>query len=90
LVLEYGQCGVEIANLILIVPCKRLEQTASTSRWMHLETSQSTSSWAVKERWHCKLTSFSVEQSHAGKVVDRHWYEKNKHIFSASRWEVIS
>ncbi|KAK7840013.1 protein xap5 circadian timekeeper [Quercus suber] len=24
--------------------------------------------------------------SHAGKVVERHWYEKNKHIFHASRW----
>lgn len=22
------------------------------------------------------------------KVVERHWYEKNKHIFPASRWEV--
>merc|ERR1712224_354321 len=27
------------------------------------------------------------EESHAGKVVERHWYEKNKHIFPASRWE---
>ncbi|CAI2170757.1 6776_t:CDS:2 [Funneliformis geosporum] len=26
--------------------------------------------------------------SHAGKVVERNWYEKNKHIFPASRWEV--
>ena len=25
--------------------------------------------------------------SHAGKVVERHWYEKNKHIFPANRWE---
>mmetsp|Transcript_32292 Transcript_32292/g.58685 ORF Transcript_32292/g.58685 Transcript_32292/m.58685 type:complete len:335 (-) Transcript_32292:371-1375(-) len=25
--------------------------------------------------------------SHAGKVVERHWYERNKHIFPASRWE---
>ena len=23
-----------------------------------------------------------------GKVVDRHWYDRNKHIFPASRWEV--
>lgn len=23
----------------------------------------------------------------AGKVVDRHWYNRNKHIFPASRWE---
>ncbi|KAH9657345.1 protein XAP5 CIRCADIAN TIMEKEEPER [Citrus sinensis] len=28
------------------------------------------------------------DESHAGKVVERHWYEKNKHIFPASRWEV--
>lgn len=28
------------------------------------------------------------DESHAGKVVDRHWYEKNKHIFPANRWEV--
>lgn len=24
----------------------------------------------------------------AGKVVDRHWYDRNKHIFPANRWEV--
>ncbi|CAL8471114.1 g10656 [Coccomyxa elongata] len=28
------------------------------------------------------------DESHAGKVVDRHWYNRNKHIFPASRWEV--
>ncbi|CAN1174861.1 Protein XAP5 CIRCADIAN TIMEKEEPER [Linum perenne] len=28
------------------------------------------------------------DESHAGKVVERHWYDKNKHIFPASRWEV--
>jgi protein FAM50 len=27
-------------------------------------------------------------ESHAGKVVERHWYDRNKHIFPASRWEV--
>jgi protein FAM50 len=27
------------------------------------------------------------EESHAGKVVIRSWYERNKHIFPASRWE---
>ncbi|CAH8356966.1 unnamed protein product [Eruca vesicaria subsp. sativa] len=27
------------------------------------------------------------DESHAGKVVERHWHEKNKHIFPASRWE---
>ncbi|XP_053908145.1 protein FAM50A [Cuculus canorus] len=35
------------------------------------------------------LNDASVEkdESHAGKVVLRSWYEKNKHIFPASRWE---
>jgi len=28
------------------------------------------------------------DESHAGKVVERRWYEKNKHLFPASRWEV--
>lgn len=28
------------------------------------------------------------QSSHAGKVVERSWYEKNKHIFPANRWEV--
>ncbi|XP_048579296.1 protein FAM50A [Nematostella vectensis] len=27
------------------------------------------------------------DESHAGKVVLRGWYERNKHIFPASRWE---
>ncbi|MEW5303656.1 MAG: hypothetical protein WDW36_006327 [Sanguina aurantia] len=27
--------------------------------------------------------------SHAGKIVERHWYDKNKHIFPASRWEIF-
>ncbi|XP_055389092.1 protein FAM50A-like [Condylostylus longicornis] len=30
------------------------------------------------------------DESHAGKIVDRKWYEKNKHIFPASRWEAVS
>eukprot|EP01090_Pellita_catalonica_P021770 TRINITY_DN8242_c0_g1_i1.p1 TRINITY_DN8242_c0_g1~~TRINITY_DN8242_c0_g1_i1.p1 ORF type:complete len:215 (+),score=41.15 TRINITY_DN8242_c0_g1_i1:129-773(+) len=29
------------------------------------------------------------DESHAAKVVERRWYEKNKHIFPASRWEVF-
>jgi protein FAM50 len=35
------------------------------------------------------LNDASVEKAdaHAGKVVDRHWYERNRHIFPASRWE---
>ncbi|KAI9594243.1 XAP5, circadian clock regulator-domain-containing protein [Syncephalis fuscata] len=32
--------------------------------------------------------TIETEESHAGKVVERSWYEKNKHIFPASRWEV--
>ncbi|XP_002157139.1 protein FAM50A isoform X1 [Hydra vulgaris] len=31
--------------------------------------------------------SISKDESHAGKVCLRSWYEKNKHIFPASRWE---
>jgi protein FAM50 len=32
--------------------------------------------------------SIEKEESHAGKVVLRSWYERHKHIFPASRWEV--
>ncbi|KAL3943447.1 MAG: hypothetical protein SGBAC_002495 [Bacillariaceae sp.] len=28
------------------------------------------------------------DESHPGKVVERSWFERNKHIFPASRWEV--
>jgi len=28
------------------------------------------------------------DESHAAKVVERRWYERNKHIFPASRWEI--
>mmetsp|Transcript_32736 Transcript_32736/g.41113 ORF Transcript_32736/g.41113 Transcript_32736/m.41113 type:complete len:218 (-) Transcript_32736:455-1108(-) len=28
------------------------------------------------------------DESHPGKVLERRWYERNKHIFPASRWEV--
>ena len=28
--------------------------------------------------------------SHAGKIVDKKWYERNKHIFPACRWEQYS
>lgn len=27
------------------------------------------------------------DESHPGKIVDRKWYDRNKHIFPASRWE---
>ncbi|KAI8924896.1 XAP5, circadian clock regulator-domain-containing protein [Entophlyctis helioformis] len=30
-----------------------------------------------------------TEDSHAGKVMERVWYENNKHIFPANRWEVF-
>ena len=29
------------------------------------------------------------EDSHAGKVVERRWYERNKHIYPASKWKVF-
>lgn len=28
------------------------------------------------------------DESHPGKIVERRWFERNKHIFPASRWEV--
>jgi len=31
--------------------------------------------------------SIEKQDSHAGKIVLRSWYERNKHIFPASRWE---
>lgn len=37
-----------------------------------------------------RLTSditIEKDESHAGKVLLRSWYERNKHIFPASRWE---
>jgi hypothetical protein len=29
------------------------------------------------------------DESHAAKVIERRWYERNKHTFPASRWEVF-
>lgn len=29
------------------------------------------------------------DESHPGKVIERRWYEKNKHAFPASRWELF-
>ena len=29
-----------------------------------------------------------TDSSHAGKIVTRGWFERNKHIFPATRWEV--
>jgi protein FAM50 len=29
------------------------------------------------------------DESHPGKVVSRRWYDRNKHIFPASRWEIF-
>lgn len=55
---------------------------------------------ATKERDEVRLTyilpwtrpltgaDFLGLQAHAGKVVERSWYSRNKHIFPASRWEV--
>ena len=33
-------------------------------------------------------TRVEKDESHPGKVCERSWYERNKHIFPASRWEV--
>jgi len=37
------------------------------------------------------VTDVRVEkdESHAGKIVDRRWYDRNRHIFPASRWELF-
>jgi protein FAM50 len=29
------------------------------------------------------------DESHPGKVIERRWYDRNKHIFPASRWEIF-
>jgi len=29
------------------------------------------------------------DESHAAKIVERHWYEHNKHVFPVNRWEVF-
>uniref|UniRef100_A0A6A7GBA1 Protein FAM50 homolog n=1 Tax=Hirondellea gigas TaxID=1518452 RepID=A0A6A7GBA1_9CRUS len=33
-------------------------------------------------------SSIEKDESHAGKVISRTWYDRNKHTFPASRWEV--
>lgn len=33
-------------------------------------------------------TRIEKDESHPGKVVERRWYDRNKHIFPASRWEI--
>jgi hypothetical protein len=35
-----------------------------------------------------EVTNPSYSVCGAGKVAERRWYERNKHIFPASRWEV--
>ena len=35
-----------------------------------------------------RLLSAACAVLGAGKVVDRHWYNRNKHIFPASNWAV--
>lgn len=37
--------------------------------------------------WLLSDATMEKDESHAGKVVLRSWYEKNKHIFPASRWK---
>ena len=33
-------------------------------------------------------TRIEKDESHPGKIVDRSWFERNKHIFPANRWEI--
>ncbi|KAA6375933.1 MAG: putative Protein FAM50 [Streblomastix strix] len=33
-------------------------------------------------------TRIEKDESHAAKVVDRQWYEQNKHIFPVNRWDI--
>ena len=40
---------------------------------------------AVHVQFHYLMKRVPVDI--AGKVCVRHWYDKNKHIFPASRWE---
>ena len=37
---------------------------------------------------HTSTTFLYSDMRVQGKIVERHWYERNKHIFPASRWEV--
>lgn len=30
-----------------------------------------------------------TEESHAGKIILRTWYDRNKHIYPANRWEIF-
>jgi protein FAM50 len=32
--------------------------------------------------------SKETTEAHAGKIVQKTWYEKHKHIFPANRWEM--
>lgn len=67
----------------------RTEQHGHALKYIQLHFSWSLSSSLTKGKFNWFITLLYL-QSHAGKVVERHWYEKNKHIFPASRWEVIS
>jgi protein FAM50 len=33
-------------------------------------------------------TRIEKDESHPGKIIDRAWFERNKHIFPANRWEI--
>ncbi|KAH7828045.1 putative protein FAM50 [Monocercomonoides exilis] len=35
-------------------------------------------------------TRIEKDESHAAKVVDRRWYEQNKHLFPTNRWELFN
>jgi len=44
----------------------------------------------VREDLRSSDVRIEKDESHAGKIVDRKWYERNKHIFPASRWEMFT
>ncbi|KAG1334193.1 putative protein XAP5 circadian timekeeper-like [Cocos nucifera] len=79
-----------------------LQFGSSTSEILETAFKKETVGLVTREQYVEKLFHFDVhedvrtiadatiekDESHAGKVVERHWYEKNKHIFPASRWEI--
>ena len=67
-----------------VAPChyQALMNFARTlTLWLQSHGARATSSCAALQE---------KEDSHAGKVVDRMWYNNNKHIFPASRWDMYN
>ena len=69
---------------------------SSVECWQQATASQQTSFACLPARLPARLPACPPARSSlpppapaAGKVVDRHWYNKNKHIYPASRWEAF-